>query len=109
VRFRTTEYRQIIEVHRLFPSLTSVSEAHSLTPEESLAAELGTPAELLPHLESLEDNGEVHHHRYYTGKREPNPKHPLSIARFGVEIAFSARPPMPTKRLSSRRKNSHKN
>jgi hypothetical protein len=30
VRFRTTGYRQIIEVHLLFPRLTSVSEAHRL-------------------------------------------------------------------------------
>jgi cation diffusion facilitator family transporter len=70
VRFRTTGYRQIIEVHLLFPSLTSVSEAHALatTLEERLPAALGMPAEVITHLESLEDHGEVHHRQHYTGK-----------------------------------------
>ena len=47
VRFRTTGYRQIIEVHLLFPRLTSVSEAHRLATilEERLPAELGMPDE----------------------------------------------------------------
>lgn len=72
VRFRTTGYRQIIEVHLLFPRLTSVSEAHNLATilEERLPAELGMPAEVITHLESLEDHGEVHHHEHYTGKPE---------------------------------------
>ena len=72
VRFRTTGYRQIIEVHLLFPSQTSVSEAHALatTLEERLPAELGMPAEVITHLESLEDHGEVHHREHYTGKPE---------------------------------------
>ena len=72
VRFRTTGYRQIIEVHLLFPSQTSVSEAHALATilEERLPAELGTPAEIVTHLESLEDHGEVHHRQHYTGKPE---------------------------------------
>src|SRR5271157_2521189 len=57
VRFRTTGYRQIIEVHLLFPQQTSVSEAHRLATivEERLPAELGMPAEVITHLESLED------------------------------------------------------
>ncbi len=72
VRFRTTGYRQIIEVHLLFPNLTSVSEAHGLATilEERLAAELGTPAEVITHLESLEDHAQVHHREHYTGKPE---------------------------------------
>ena len=72
VRFRTTGYRQIIEVHLLFPNLTSVSEAHGLATilEERLAAELGTPAEVITHLESLEDHAEVHRREHYTGKPE---------------------------------------
>jgi cation diffusion facilitator family transporter len=72
VRFRTTGYRQIIEVHLLFPSLTSVAAAHALATilEERLSAELGMPAEVITHLESLEDHGEVHHHEHYTGKPE---------------------------------------
>ncbi len=70
VRFRTTGYRQIIEVHLLFPRLTSVSEAHALATilEERLPAELGTPAEVITHLEALEDHAEVHHRQHYTGK-----------------------------------------
>src|ERR1035437_3601997 len=70
VRFRTTGCRQIIEVHLLFPGLTAVSEAHRLatTLEERLSAELGVPAEVLTHLESLEDHADVHCGRHYTGK-----------------------------------------
>src|SRR5271167_3917255 len=70
VRFRTTGYRQIIEVHLLFPRVTSVSEAHRLATilEERLPAELGMPAEVTTHLESLEDHADVHHEQHYTGK-----------------------------------------
>jgi cation diffusion facilitator family transporter len=70
VRFRTTGYRQIIEVHLLFPRLTSVSEAHRLATilEERLAAELGMPAEVTTHIESLEDHADVHREQHYTGK-----------------------------------------
>lgn len=72
VRFRTTGYRQIIEVHLLFPHLTSVSEAHRLATilEERLPVELGTPAEVTTHLESLDDHADVHHEPHYTGKPE---------------------------------------
>ena len=72
VRFRTTGYRQLIEVHLLFPRLTPVSEAHRLATilEERLAAELGTPAEVITHLECLEDHAVVHHEQHYTGKPE---------------------------------------
>jgi len=72
VRFRTTGYRQIIEVHLLFPRLTSVSDAHSLATlvEERLPAEIGMPAEVITHLEALEDHADVHHHQHYTGKPE---------------------------------------
>ncbi|MGA3210337.1 MAG: cation diffusion facilitator family transporter [Terriglobales bacterium] len=72
VRFRTTGYRQIIEVHLLFPRLTSVSEAHRLATilEERLPAELGMPAEVITHLECLEDHADVHREQHYTGKPE---------------------------------------
>jgi cation diffusion facilitator family transporter len=72
VRFRTTGYRQIIEVHLLFPRLTPVSEAHRLATilEERLPAELEMPAEVITHLESLEDHADVHHEQHYTGKPE---------------------------------------
>lgn len=70
VRFRTTGYRLIIEVHLLFPRLTSVSEAHRLATilEERLPAELGMPAEITTHLESLEDHADVHRDEHYTGR-----------------------------------------
>ena len=72
VRFRTTGYRQIIEVHLLFPHSTSVSEAHRLATilEERLPAELGMSAEVMTHLESLEDHADVHTQEHYTGKPE---------------------------------------
>jgi cation diffusion facilitator family transporter len=72
VRFRTTGCRQIIEVHLLFPRLTTVSEAHRLATvlEERLSAEVGMPAEVITHLECLEDHAEVHHEQHYTGKPE---------------------------------------
>ncbi len=72
VRFRTTGYRQIIEVHLLFPRSTPVSEAHALATivEERLPAELRMPAEVITHLEALEDHAEVHHREHYTGKPE---------------------------------------
>jgi cation diffusion facilitator family transporter len=70
VRFRTTGYRQIIEVHLLFPRITPVSEAHRLATilEERLPSELGMPAEVTTHLESLEDHADDHRAEHYTGK-----------------------------------------
>jgi cation diffusion facilitator family transporter len=70
VRFRTTGYRQIIEVHLLFPRLTAVGEAHRLATvlEERLPQEMGLPAEVITHLESLEDHARVHSEEHYTGK-----------------------------------------
>jgi cation diffusion facilitator family transporter len=72
VRFRTTGYRQIIEVHLLFPHSTSISEAHRLATmlEERLPTELGMPAEVITHLEAVEDHGDVHREEHYTGKPE---------------------------------------
>lgn len=70
VRFRTTGYRQIIEVHLLFPRSAPVGEAHRLATivEERLPKELGSPAEVITHLESLEDHAEIHSEEHYTGK-----------------------------------------
>ena len=58
VRFRTTGYRQIIEVHLLFPDGIKLGEAHRLATqvEERLALDLEMPAEVITHLESLEDH-----------------------------------------------------
>lgn len=70
VRFRTTGYRQIVEVHLLFPQVMPVGEAHRLATilEERLPAELPMPAEVITHLESLEDHASVHHAEHYTGR-----------------------------------------
>ena len=72
VRYRTTGYRQIIEIHLLFPHATPVGEAHRLATalEERLPAELGKPAEVITHLESLEDHEDVHAIGHYTGRPE---------------------------------------
>lgn len=69
VRFRTTGYRQLIEVHLLFPRATPVGDAHKLatTVEERLPAELTMPAEVVTHLESEEDHENVHSREHYTG------------------------------------------
>ncbi len=70
VRFRTTGYRQIIEVHLLFPHTMSLGEAHRLATlvEERLALDLEMPSEVTTHLESLEDHSEVHRVQHYTGR-----------------------------------------
>jgi len=72
VRFRATGYRQIIEIHLLFPDSMKLGEAHRLatTVEEQLALDLEMPAEVTTHLESLEDHAEVHHVQHYTGRPE---------------------------------------
>jgi cation diffusion facilitator family transporter len=70
VRFRTTGYRLIIEMHLLFPADCPVGEAHRRATEleERLSAGLGTPAEVITHLEALEDHTAVHSAEHYTGK-----------------------------------------
>ena len=70
VRFRATGYRQIIEVHLLFPDSMKLGDAHWLATivEERLAQDLEMPAEVITHLESLEDHSEVHHVEHYTGR-----------------------------------------
>ncbi len=72
VRYRTTGYRQIIEVHLLFPHAMAVGEAHRLATllEERLPLELSVPAEVFTHLESAEDHAAVHAKEHYTGKPE---------------------------------------
>ncbi len=72
VRYRTTGYRQLIEVHLLFPYFMPVGEAHRLATllEERLPPELSVPAEVFTHLESAEDHAAVHAKEHYTGKPE---------------------------------------
>ena len=69
VRFRTTGYRLMIELHLLFPSDYPVGEAHRLATllEERLPGALGTPAEVVTHQEALEDHANVHREEHYTG------------------------------------------
>jgi divalent metal cation (Fe/Co/Zn/Cd) transporter len=49
-------------MHLLFPYETSLGEAHRQATllERRLIEELRTPAEVITHLESLEDHAEVH-------------------------------------------------
>jgi cation diffusion facilitator family transporter len=70
VRFRTTGNRLMIEVHLLFPHQTPVGEAHRIATqvEERLPEGLDIPAEVITHLESLEDHASVHQAEHYTGK-----------------------------------------
>ncbi len=70
VRFRTTGYRQIVEVHLLFPDAMKLGDAHRLATivEERLANDLEMPAEVITHLESRDDHAEVHHVEHYTGR-----------------------------------------
>jgi len=70
VRFRTTGYRQIIEVHLLFPHDMGVGEAHRLATlvEERLPLELAFPSEVTTHLESREDHSIVHHAHHFEGR-----------------------------------------
>ena len=70
VRFRTTGYRLMVELHLLFPYGCPVGEAHNRATklEERLPGILGVPTEVLTHLEALEDHGEVHTGEHYTGK-----------------------------------------
>jgi cation diffusion facilitator family transporter len=72
LRFRSTGARQIVEVHLLFTRQTSVSEAHRLATilEERLPTEVGLPAEVVTHLESLEDHEAVHRGGHHTGEPE---------------------------------------
>ncbi len=69
VRFRTTGYRQLIEVHLLFPQKTPVGDAHRLATivEERLPVELTMPAEVVTHLESEEDHEDIHTRQHHTG------------------------------------------
>ena len=72
VRYRTTGYRQLIEVHLLFPHAMPVGEAHRLATvlEERLPQVLSVPAQVFTHLESAEDHAAVHAGEHYTGKPE---------------------------------------
>jgi divalent metal cation (Fe/Co/Zn/Cd) transporter len=69
VRFRNVGYHLRVEIHLLFPHDTAVGEAHRLATqlEERLPQLLDMPAEIVTHLESLEDHARVHSEKHYTG------------------------------------------
>ena len=62
LRFRSTGSRILIDLHLLFPYRMPLGQAHTLatTLERRLIADLGSPAEVITHLESLEDHAEIH-------------------------------------------------
>lgn len=62
LRFRHTGHRVLVDLHLLFPFETPVGEAHRLATalEERVARRLPFEAEVVTHLESLEDHGVVH-------------------------------------------------
>ncbi|MGZ7029532.1 MAG: cation diffusion facilitator family transporter [Terriglobales bacterium] len=70
VRFRTTGYTLMVEVHLLFPYDMSVGEAHTIATqvEESLPKVLGVPAQVITHLEAEEDHHLIHRDEHYTGR-----------------------------------------
>ncbi len=72
VRFRTTGYTLLVEVHLLFPYGISVGEAHTVATqvEESLPKVLGVPAQVITHLEAAEDHDLVHRDEHSTGRRD---------------------------------------
>jgi hypothetical protein len=69
---RQQELRDAHFAMRLSLGFGLASEAHGIATilEERLPAELGMPAEVITHLESLEDHADVHREQYYTGKPE---------------------------------------
>ena len=70
VRFRNSGRSVWIELHLLFPGHTSLAEAHAQATrlEARLRESLPLSAEVLTHLESVEDHARVHHAPHYEGK-----------------------------------------
>ena len=70
VRFRSTGMSLWIDLHLLFPGSTSLEEAHAKATrlEKELRGSLPLPAEVITHLESLEDHDRVHSGPHYEGK-----------------------------------------
>jgi cation diffusion facilitator family transporter len=70
LRFRMTGHRVLVEVHLLFGHETPVGEAHRIATqvEERLVEGLDLPAEVITHLESLEDHESVHREEHYMGR-----------------------------------------
>lgn len=64
LRHRNTGSRIWVEFHLLFPQHTTLAEAHRLATgiEDRVRLELGLRAEVISHLETLEDHQDVHSH-----------------------------------------------
>jgi cation diffusion facilitator family transporter len=70
VRIRDTGYRLMVHVHLLFPYDTELGEAHRLATEieQNLRNLLGAPAEIVTHLEAVEDHEVVHPEKHFPGE-----------------------------------------
>jgi cation diffusion facilitator family transporter len=71
LRFRSTGYRTMVNVHLLFPFDMPLGEAHRLATrvEDTVTARLDFPAEISTHLEALEDHAAVHHHQQHLSQK----------------------------------------
>ena len=65
LRYRHTGNRTWVEFHLLFPQETKLADAHRMATkvEDHVRRALGMRAEVITHLETLEDHQEVHSHR----------------------------------------------
>jgi cation diffusion facilitator family transporter len=72
VRYRHTGHRLVVIVHLLFPYGTPVGEAHRIATaiEERLPGMLDVPAEVVTHLEALEDHARVHREGHHSRLEE---------------------------------------
>ena len=70
VRFRNSGMSLWIELHLLFPGGTELRDAHALATrlEHELKSSLPLPAEVITHLESVEDHERIHSAPHYEGK-----------------------------------------
>jgi cation diffusion facilitator family transporter len=70
IRIRSTGSRLIVHVHLLFPYHTKLGEAHKVATEveERLPLRLEMPAEIVTHLEAIEDHSSVHRAAHFTGE-----------------------------------------
>ena len=64
LRHRNTGSRIWVEFHLLFPQETTLAAAHQLATkvEDKVRQKLGMRAEVISHLETLEDHQDVHSH-----------------------------------------------
>lgn len=69
LRFRSSGARLFIELHLLFPAHTPIGQAHAVATEleRRLPVLIGESAEVVTHLEALEDHGSVHGFERHTG------------------------------------------